>query len=68
MSEYENVRKNGYSGFAEIYLNRCDESNNEIDMQVYRDLVKLDSRLGTTVTEQLYGSLFYSLNLDFIKV
>ena len=71
MNEYEYVRKNGYSGFAEFYLNRCQiesESNNEIDIQVYSGLVKLDSRLGTTVTEQLFRSLFYSLNLDLIKV
>ena len=71
MSEYEYVRKSGYSGFAQFYLNRCQiesKSNNEIDVQVYGDLVKLDSRLGTTVTEQLFGSLFYSLSLDLIKV
>ena len=71
MNEYECIRKNGWSGFAEFYLNQCrieSESNNEIDIQVYSDLMKLDSRLGTTVTEQLFKSLFYSLSLDMIKV
>ena len=71
MNDYECIRKHGWSGFAEYYLNQYytgSESNNEIDIQVYSDLVKLDSRLGTTATAQVFMSLSYSLSLDLFKV
>ena len=68
---YEQMRKGGWVGFAHLYLWRCkeeSESEEKIDSQVYNKLVELDTRLGTTVTEQLFESLFYSLSLDLIKV
>ena len=58
-------------GFAELYLNRCSkesQSDDKIDIQVYSHFVKLDSRLGTTATEQLFMSLGYSLSLDLVQV
>ena len=75
MTEYEHLRKNwfcrGLLGFAEVYLWRCNKeskSDNEIDKEVYTKLVELDTRLGTTAYEQLYSCLYYTLNLDIIKV
>ena len=69
--EYERMRKDGWVGFAHLYLHQCkeeSESGEKNDIQVYSDLVNLDSRLGTTATEQLFMSLCYSLSLDLIKV
>ena len=71
VNEYESLRKKDYVGFAEVYLKRCDEeskSNDEIDKEIYSKLVKLDTRLGTTAGEQLFGCLEHTLNLDIIKV
>ena len=71
VNEYESLRKKGYVGFAEVYLKRCDKeskSDDEIDKEIYTKLVKLDTRLGTTAGEQLFGCVFYTLNLDIIKV
>ena len=71
VNEYESLRKKGINGFAEVYLWRCNEeskSNDEIDKEIYSKLVKLDTRLGTTITEQLFGSVSRTLNLDIIKV
>ena len=68
MNENERLSK---GGFAKLYLTKCDEkskSDEEIDIQVYTKLLKLDSKLGTTASEQLFWCLFYSLRLDLIKV
>ena len=70
VNEYESLRKD-YVGFAEVYLERCDKeskSDDEIDKEIYTKLVKLDTRLGTTATEQLIECLDHTLNLDIIKV
>ena len=71
MNEYEVIRKSRWVGFANVYLWRCDkesETENVIDIQVYRKLVQLDSRLGTTATEQLSRCLWYTIRLDILKV
>ena len=67
MNEYERLRKKNLFGFANVYLRRCNKeskSNDEIDKEVYYKLVELDTRLGTTTTEQLFGCLYHTLNLD----
>ena len=71
VTEYEDLRKKGLAGFAKLYLWRCNKeskSDDEIDKEVYSKLVELDTRLGTTASEQLFGCVFYTLNLDIIKV
>ena len=58
-------------GYASEYLKRCNKeskSNDNINKEVYTKLVELDTRLGTTASEQLYGCVFNTLNLDIIKV
>ena len=71
MNEYECVRKDNCVGFANVYLEGCNKRshpNNVIDKEVYSKLVELDTRLGTTATVQLSECVFYTLNLDMIKV
>ena len=71
MNEYEELRKGGWVGFANVYLWRCNiesKTENIPDIEVYRKLVQLDSRLGTTATEQLFECLRYTLRLDILKV
>ena len=67
----EYARKNGFIGFAEAYLWRCNEeskSNDEIDIDVYKKLVALDTRLGVTASEQLYKCLLKTSRSDIIQV
>ena len=71
MNEYEVLRQDIFVGFAQLYLSQCDREskpNDEIDKALYTKLVELDTRLGTTASEQLYWCVFYTLNLDIIKV
>lgn len=71
VNEYEELKKAGAKGFAHEYLNICDEeskSDNEIDIQVYDKLVQLDSKLGTTASEQLTWCLYFTTRSDIIKV
>ena len=61
----------GYAGYAEYYLRKCwDESElkNKADVAVYKQLLKIDSKLGTTQSEQLFWCVFDSLRIDLIKV
>ena len=61
----------GAIGYAHIYLSRCkkeSKSDDEIDIQVYSQLVKLDSRLCTKTTEQLFECVYYTQRLDLVKV
>ena len=65
----ENVRQNGFVGFAEVFLWRFyKESNSEIDVNVYRKLVELDTKLGVTASEQLSKCLFRTSKLEIIEV
>ena len=59
------------AGFAQRYLRECDrqsKSDDQIDIQVYTTLVQLDSRLGTTASEQLATCLQFTTRSDIIKV
>ena len=71
VNEYKSLRKEGLVGFTEVYLMRCNEeskSDSAIDKEIYTKLVELDTRLGTTASEQLLRCVFSTLNLDIIKV
>ena len=71
MNEYEIVRQNKWVGFAHIYLIRCSnesQSNEIIDVKVYKKLIDLDTKLGTTVFEQLFICLLNTTRSDIIKV
>jgi len=71
VSEYGSLREANYVGFANVYLNQCNKeskSDDKIDKEFYNELVELDTRLGTTATEQLFRCLYFALNLDIIKV
>ena len=70
LNQYEGLKKKGYAGFASDYSQACvkSESDDKIDIQVYTKLVQLDSKLGTTSSEQLFWLLNFSLRLDLFKV
>ena len=71
MSEYVSLREANYVGFAHVYLQRCEKeskSNDGIDKEVYSKLVELDTRLGTTASEQLFNCLWSTTRSDIIKV
>ena len=44
------------------------KQDDEIDIQVYKKLVELDSRLGTAAAEQLFYCVKFTQRLDCIKV
>ena len=70
MNENERFRRISV-GFAVFYLRRCQKelkSNDQIDKDVYSKLVELDTRLGTTASEQLFGSLCKTTRSGIIKV
>ena len=72
MKEYEEMKVEMKAvGFAHFYLHHYDKKSkidDEIDIQVYTKLVQLDSRLGTTASEQLKECLKYTTRSDIIKV
>ena len=72
MNEFdEHTKKNGFIGYANVYLRRCNEeskSNDEIDIDIYKMLVEVDSKLGVTTSDQLYKGLRHTSRLDIIEV
>ena len=69
VTEYEDLKKKKYVGFAARYLDNFEsKSHDQIDIHVYTKLVELDSRLGTTASEQLRWCLEFTSRSDIIKV
>ena len=51
------MRGDGLVGFTQVYLKQCydeSKSDDEIDKEVYNKIFELDTRLGTTASEQLF--------------
>ena len=70
MNENECVKKANYDGFGHVYYRRYIESKPEdqIEEKVYAELVKLDTRLGSSPSKQLFMCVFLTLDLEIIKV
>ena len=71
MYDYDELRKVGWVGYAHFYLVECwnkSELKNEADVAVYKQLLEIDSKLGTTQSEQLRWCLAYSPRKDLIEV
>ena len=70
VNENECVKKANYDGFGHVYYRRYKESKpeDEIDEEVYSKFVKLDTKLGTPPSEQLFMCVFLTLDLEIIKV
>ena len=69
--DYDEIREYGYVGYAHYYLEHCwnkSELKNKADVTIYAQLLEIDSKLGTTQTQQLFWCVFYSLRIDLIKV
>ena len=69
--EYDELRELNYVGYASYYLTECwneSELKNKADFAVYKQLLEIDSKLGTTQSEQLSKCVFHSLRMDLIKV
>ena len=61
----------GFVRYASYYLKKCwNESKlkNKADVTVYKQLLEIDSKLGTSQTKQLLRCVFHSLRMDLIKV
>ena len=69
--EYDELRKYGFVGYAHYYLHECwneSELKNKADLTIYKQRIEIDSKLGTTQSEQLFWCVFNSLRMDIIKV
>ena len=71
-NDYDELRqKYNWVGYAHYYLGQCHDDSelmNEAETEIYRKLLEIDSKLGTTQTEQLFRCVFYSVRMDLIKV
>ena len=69
--EFGELREDNFVGYAHYYLQECwDESElkNKADVTIYKQLLEIDSKLGTTQSEQLFKCVFTSLRIDLIEV
>ena len=68
--EHHIVREKGFVGYAEYYLQKSwdeTELTNKADVTIYKQLLEIDAKLGTTQSEQLCRCLVYSRK-DLIEV
>ena len=68
---YDQIRTMRGAGYAHQYLKECWndlEMLNEADVSIYRQLVDIDSKLGTSASQQLHGCLSYTTRWDLIQV
>ena len=69
--DYDEIREDGGVGYAHFYLDECwneSELKNKADVTIYKQLLEIDSKLGTTQSEQLLGCLCFSPQKDLIEV
>ena len=69
--DYDKLREIGCVGYAQYYLIKCwnkSELKNKADVTIYKKLLEIDSKLGTTQSEQLLKCVFNSLRMDLIQV
>ena len=70
--DYNWIKKEtDYEGYADYYLVNCFNEMkmiNEADASVYRQLVDIDSKLGTDASTQLECCLSWTTRWDIIKV
>ena len=70
-NEFDVLQENGFVGYAEYYLKGSyneSELRNEAEIEIFKELLEIDSQLGTTPTKQLFGCVSQSLRMDLIKV
>ena len=70
-NEFDELRKIGWVGYSHYYLRKCwdgSELKNKADATIYKPLLEIDSKLGTTQSEQLFTCVVHSLRMDLIKV
>ena len=68
---YEEARKDDFSGFATVYLKACwneNELENNANRDIFKQLMQIDTKFGTTDSELLMECIQYSLRMDLIKV
>ena len=61
----------GFVGFADYYIQNCwDESElvNKADVIIYKQLLEIDTELGTNQSEQLWNCVYNSIRIDLVKV
>ena len=71
VDKHDELQEAGFVGYAHYYLQNCwDESElkNKADVTIYKQLLEIDSKLGTTQSEQLFKCVFHSLRMDLFKV
>ena len=68
---YDSLRKQRFVGYANLYLFKCwndSKKKNEAEESIYRQLIDIDSKLGTEASEQLYWCITNTTRWDIIKV
>ena len=63
--------EHGMIEFANYYIQSCwDESEliNKADVKIYKQLLDIDTELGTNQSEQLWKCVYNSIRIDLIKV
>ena len=68
---YDIIRERGFAGFASFYIGYSwneTELVNKADINIYKELIFIDEKLGTKMTEQLEICVKFTYRKDLFKV
>ena len=68
---YATIKQFGYYGYGHYYMQKCwneSKMTNETDAAIYRQLIEIDSVLGTNTTIQLLTCCLWTTRCDIIQV
>ena len=71
VDKHDKLRELGFVGYAHYYLQQCwnkSKLKNKADVTIYKQLLEIDAKLGTTQSEQLRVCLCFSPRKDLIEV
>ena len=71
VDNHDELMELDYVGYADYYLRKCwndSELKNKADVTIYKQLLEIDSKLGTIQTEQLFKCVFNTVRMDLIQV
>ena len=71
VDKHVELREKNFVGYANYYLRKCwdkSEFENKADVAIYKQLLEIDAKLGTTQSEQLRWCLVYAPRKDLIEV
>ena len=65
---FRDYKDRSKGGFAAFYCSKYKYNDEQMNVEIFENLVELDAKLGITATKQLLLCFGYTARLDIVKV